>query len=198
MKTIKKYSNRRLYDTDQSKYVTLEELAMLIRDGHDVEVVDASSGDDLTQSVLAQIVVESRGAARLLPVPLLTQMIRMEEDALAEFMSLYMTWALDVYMQVKQGFGDINPYKLFGGTGFGFNPTRALGDIFSQAAPPWMRGWRSEDKPIDSTSSDAAPPPVDEEPPPEVSEDEEGVDMELLRREIKRLNERLDEMEGDE
>lgn len=197
MKTIKKYSNRRLYDTDQSEYVTLEELADLIREGDDVEVIDAETGEDLTQSTLAQIVVESRGATRLLPVPLLTQMIRMEEDALAEFMTLYMSWAMDVYFQVKRGFRDINPYQLLGGSGLGsFNPTRALGQLFGQGAP-WNRGGDGE-----GSNGQRPAPPIPErrrdaggEPPAEDGGDREEIAS--LRREIERLNERLDEMGED-
>ncbi len=175
MKTIKKYSNRRLYDTDQSEYVTLEQLAELIRDGDDVEVIHAESGEDLTQATLAQIVVESRGAARLLPVPLLTQMIRMEDDALAEFMSLYMSWAMDVYFQMKRGFRDMNPYQFFGGGMSSFNPTRALGRLFGQSAP-WNRGGGG--------GEGAA----------ERGEEKSDEDIASLRREIRRLNERIDEM----
>lgn len=99
-KLIKKYSNRRLYDTDESRYITLDELSNMIKRGADVRVVDATDGSDLTQSTLAQIVVESRGAAKLLPVPLLLQMIRMEDKALGEFLTLYMTLALDMYNRV--------------------------------------------------------------------------------------------------
>lgn len=62
MITIKKYSNRRLYDTSESRYVTLEELADKIRRGSDVRVIDAKTEEDLTQAILAQIIIESRGA----------------------------------------------------------------------------------------------------------------------------------------
>ncbi|TMA14751.1 MAG: polyhydroxyalkanoate synthesis repressor PhaR, partial [Deltaproteobacteria bacterium] len=86
MTLIKKYGNRRLYDTGHSRYITLEELADIIRGGEDVRVVDAKSGEDLTTGTLAQIIIEGRGAARLLPVPLLVQLIRMGDDALAEFL----------------------------------------------------------------------------------------------------------------
>ena len=99
-KLVKKYSNRRLYDTDERRYITLDELAESVKKGANVKVVDATEGTDLTQATLAQIVIESRGAAKLLPVPLLIQMIRMEDKALTEFMSLYMTWALDMYNRV--------------------------------------------------------------------------------------------------
>src|SRR5262245_55497192 len=74
---VKKSSNRRLYDTEGSRYVTLEELAEKIRLGAEVKVVDAKTSEDLTQVTLTQIILESRGAARLLPVPLLLQLIRM-------------------------------------------------------------------------------------------------------------------------
>src|SRR5437016_11516826 len=83
---VKKYGNRRLYDTDQSKYITLEELAETVRQGKDVRVVDAKTGEDLTTATLAQIIIEWRGAARLLPQALLVQLIRMGDDSLAEFL----------------------------------------------------------------------------------------------------------------
>ena len=110
---IKKYSNRRLYDTDQSRYITLEELAERIRAGVDVRVVDAKTQADLTQQTLAQIILESRGAGRLLPVPLLAQLIRMQDEHLAEFFSGYMTWALEIYLQAKRGVNQLMPLSPF-------------------------------------------------------------------------------------
>lgn len=107
---IKKYGNRRLYDTVSSRYVTLEELAEKIRAGADARVVDAKTNEDLTQSTLTQIILESRGAGRLLPVPLLTQLIRLGDDALAEFFGRYVQWALEVYLQTRQlAFSPLNP-----------------------------------------------------------------------------------------
>ena len=108
---IKKYGNRRLYDTVQSRYITLEELGGLIRDGQDVRVADARTGEDLTTATLAQIIIEGRGAARLLPVPLLVQLIRMGDDALAEFLGQYVTWALEVYLQARQGLQTMAPFN---------------------------------------------------------------------------------------
>ncbi len=77
---VKKYGNRRLYDTEQSRYVRLDEIAERIRAGADVQVVDAKTGADLTAPTLAQIIFEDRNAARLLPVPLLLQLIRMGDE----------------------------------------------------------------------------------------------------------------------
>src|SRR5688500_20182176 len=102
MVTIKKYGNRRLYDTDQSRYVTLEELADTVREGGDVRVVDAKTGEDLTQATLAQMILESRGASKLLPIPFLVQLIRMGDDAVAEFFGRWLIAALEGYLQAKQ------------------------------------------------------------------------------------------------
>jgi len=108
---IKKYGNRRLYDTGDSKYVTLDELAAKVRGGADLRVIDAQSGDDLTQATLVQIVLEAGNAAKFLPVQLLTQMIRLSDDSLAEFFSRYVTGALDLYLQAKRGVQSIAAYN---------------------------------------------------------------------------------------
>lgn len=100
---IKKYGNRRLYDTGDSRYITLEELATKIRGGSDVRVVDARSGEDLTQATLTQVILESGSAHRTLPVPLITQMIRLGDDALGEFFSRYVTAALELYLSARRG-----------------------------------------------------------------------------------------------
>lgn len=110
---VKKYSNRRLYDTGESRYITLDELAAKIRTGLDVRVIDAKTNGDLTQATLAQIILESRRAARLLPIPLLTQLIRMGDDALAEFFSKYMSFALEFYIQARQGAQAMAPFNPF-------------------------------------------------------------------------------------
>jgi len=130
---VKKYANRRLYDTESSRYVGLEELAEKIRRGADVRVVDAQSGQDLTQSTLTQIILESRGAAKLLPVPLLLQLIRMGDDALAEFFGRYLSSALELYLTAKQGAQTIAPYAPF--ATLPFQATNALARLLSGVAP---------------------------------------------------------------
>jgi polyhydroxyalkanoate synthesis repressor PhaR len=116
---VKKYGNRRLYDTEQSRYVRLDEIAERIREGADVQVVDAKTGADLTAPTLAQIIFEDRNAARLLPVPLLLQLIRMGDGPLAEFLGRYVSWALEMYLQARSGLGSLyNPFaaiRPFGG-----------------------------------------------------------------------------------
>ena len=103
MLVVKKYPNRRLYDTAESRYITLEDLAERIKAGSDVLVQDATTGIDLTQSTLTQIILESRGGAKLLPVPLLLRLIRLGDEALAEFFGRYVSWALELYVQARQG-----------------------------------------------------------------------------------------------
>jgi polyhydroxyalkanoate synthesis repressor PhaR len=128
---IKKYGNRRLYDTGDSRYVTLDELAAKIRSGSDLRVVDAQTGEDLTQGTLTQIVLETGHAAKFLPVQLLTQMIRLSDDALAEFFSRYVTGALDMYLSAKRGVQAIAAY----------NPLAQIPVAASDAlARMWMAG----------------------------------------------------------
>ena len=136
---VKKYGNRRLYDTAESRYITQDELAEKIRRGEDARIVDAKTGADLTQSTLAQMILESRGAARMLPVPLLTQMIRMGDDALGEFFSRYVGAALELYFQAKQGaqaFAPMNPFATLPFTA-GNALARLLGGGASQQQPAW-------------------------------------------------------------
>lgn len=128
---IKKYGNRRLYDTGDSRYITLDELATKVREGADVKVVDAKTGADLTQVTLTQVVIEHRGAAHLLPVPLLTQLIRLGDDALAEFFGRYVTGALEMYLQAKRGVQSVASY----------NPLAAMPFAATNAlARMWMGG----------------------------------------------------------
>ncbi|HJK94686.1 MAG TPA: polyhydroxyalkanoate synthesis regulator DNA-binding domain-containing protein [Polyangiaceae bacterium LLY-WYZ-15_(1-7)] len=176
---VKKYSNRRLYDTDQSRYITLDELAERVREGFDVRVVDAKSGDDLTQQTLAQIILESRGAGKLLPAPLLAQLIRMQEEDLAEFLGKYMSWALEVYQTAKRGASQLSPFVPFAGAPF--QATNALARMMSGFGPWNMPGMQP---PGVEPAPRAAP-----EPPPE--EAASAGDVAALRAELEALKEAL-------
>jgi len=93
---IKKYANRRLYNTDTSTYVTLEDLAEMVRGERDFVVYDAKTGEDLTHSVLTQIIVEqeSRGT-NLLPIGFLRQLIRFYGDSMQKLVPSYLEFSLD-------------------------------------------------------------------------------------------------------
>lgn len=172
--TVKKYGNRRLYDTGDSRYVTLEELAEKVRKGADVQVVDAKSGLDLTQATLTQIIIESRGAAKMLPVPFLVQLIRMREDALAEFMGRWMSWALAVYTQARQGarsFAQYNPLAMAP-----FAATNALARLLNGPA-----GWS------DAEAGPQQPPPPEAAPDAPASPSSDVADLRRELDELKRI-----------
>ncbi len=97
MRTIKKYGNRRLYDTSAKSYINLEQLAALIRDGEDVEIVDAKTGEDLSGGVLLQVILEAQGAIDMFPISLLHRIIRATVDTPYHRMALkQMSLALDL------------------------------------------------------------------------------------------------------
>ena len=100
---IKKYANRRLYNTDTSSYVTLDHLCQLVKDGTDFVVYDAKSGDDITRTVLAQIIFEeeSRGQA-LLPVPFLRQLIGFYGDALETVVPRYLELSFEAFARHRE------------------------------------------------------------------------------------------------
>ena len=100
---IKKYGNRRLYDTSTSQYINLEEIAALIRDGKEVRVVDARTGQDLTRVTLTQIVVEdAKEGPSGLPLELLRQLIVASDHVGREFVMWYLNSAFSAYKKVRE------------------------------------------------------------------------------------------------
>lgn len=93
---IKKYANRRLYNTDTSSYVTLDDLAEMVRSERDFVVFDAKSGDELTHSVLTQIIVEQESKGQnLLPIRFLRQLIRLYGDSMERLVPTYLEFSMD-------------------------------------------------------------------------------------------------------
>src|SRR5437868_6234678 len=101
--TIKKYANRRLYDTESSAYITLDKLAAMIREGRDFEVVDAKTGDDITHQVLTQIIVEeeARGST-MLPVNFLRQLIGLYGGSMQSTVPQYLDAAMDAFSKNQE------------------------------------------------------------------------------------------------
>ncbi len=95
--TIKKYANRRLYNTGTSTYVTLEDLAGMVKRGENFAVFDAKSGDEITRSVLAQIIFEQEGknGHSLLPATFLRQLIRFYGDSMQMLVPSYLQFAIE-------------------------------------------------------------------------------------------------------
>ncbi len=99
---IKKYENRRLYDTSSSRYVNLDDVATMIREGTDVKVVDAKTGDDLTRVVLMQVITEdAKDQPTGLPLELLRQLIVASDQARQQFVMWYLKSAFDAYRKVQ-------------------------------------------------------------------------------------------------
>jgi polyhydroxyalkanoate synthesis repressor PhaR len=104
---IKKYANRRLYNTETSTYVTLEDLAQMVRGDKDFVVYDAKSGDDLTHAVLTQIIVEQesrQGGHTLLPIPFLRQLIRFYDDNIGTMVPSYLQFSLENLVKEQEKF----------------------------------------------------------------------------------------------
>jgi polyhydroxyalkanoate synthesis repressor PhaR len=99
---IKKYANRRLYDTSTSRYINLEDIAAMVRNGKEVQVVDAATGEDLTRVTLTQIIVEdAKEQPSGLPLELLRQLIVASDRVGQEFIMWYLKSAFDAYQNVQ-------------------------------------------------------------------------------------------------
>jgi polyhydroxyalkanoate synthesis repressor PhaR len=130
---VRKYANRRLYDTTAGKYVNLEEIAALVRQGENVQVVDAKSGEDVTRVVLTQIIVEdAKERPTGLPLELLRQLIVATDRAGQEFVMWYLNSAFDAYRKVQEGvqsrLSDVGSAAL--------SPLTIMRNLLTPASPP--------------------------------------------------------------
>ena len=117
--TIKKYANRRLYNTATSSYVTLDDLATMVKQGGDFVVYDAKTGEDITRSVLTQIIVEEEGkGANLLPISFLRQLIGLYGDQMQWLVPRYLEQAMAAFSgqqeqmrkSLQNAFGGLFPF----------------------------------------------------------------------------------------
>lgn len=108
---IKKYANRRLYDTGRSSYVTLDDLCTMVKEGRDFVVYDAKSGEDLTRSVLTQIIVdqESKEGQNLLPISFLRQLIGFYGDSMQNVLPNYLEQTLEAFAKNQEHFSQMFP-----------------------------------------------------------------------------------------
>ena len=119
--TIKKYANRRLYNTASSAYVTLADLAKMVKVGEDFVVFDAKSGEDITRSVLTQIIFEQEGkeGQSLLPITFLRQLIRFYGDSVQALLPSYLEFSIDRFT------GEQQKFREEAGRAFGHSPFAA-------------------------------------------------------------------------
>jgi len=134
--TIKKYANRRLYNTATSSYVTLDYLAEMVKGGQDFVVYDAKTGDDITRSVLTQIIFEEENKGQnLLPIQFLRQLIQFYGDNLQSFVPSYLEMSMDAFTKNQEKFREQLQGAFGGAPGFAMFEENARRNIamFEQA-----------------------------------------------------------------
>lgn len=102
---IKRYGNRRLYNTETKSYVNYQELVKLIREGNDIQVIDSKTKADVTKSVLMQVIIEEeKNEKNLLPLPFLFQVLRSQEESIQDFFRNYLAGSFQAYLNTKEEF----------------------------------------------------------------------------------------------
>ncbi len=183
--TIKKYANRRLYNTGTSTYVTLEDLAVMVKSGEDFVVFDAKTGEDITRSVLAQIIFEqeNKEGQSLLPIAFLRQLIRFYGDSMQMMVPRFLEQSMSS-LTSQQGKFREQITQAFGAGGFGSLEDQVRRNMemfektFAMFAPPFARGGKP-----------AAGAAMDEKPASNA-----GVDA--LKQQLDEMQKRLDKLGG--
>jgi len=162
--TIKKYANRRLYNTGTSTYVTLEDLATMVKAGEDFAVFDAKTGEDITRSVLTQIIVEQEGkeGQSLLPINFLRQLIRFYGDSMQNLVPRYLEVSIDSLTKEQEKFRQ-QISQAFGVTPFGplEEQVRRNMDMFKQAFSMFTPFARRDEQASTDEPNTAPPTPSD-------------------------------------
>lgn len=183
---IKKYANRRLYNTATSSYVTLDFLAEMVKAGEDFVVYDAKSGDEITRSVLTQIIFEEESKGQnLLPIQFLRQLIKFYGDSLQSFVPSYLEMSMDAFSRNQEGmrgrmrdaFGGAPGYAMFE------ESVRKNMELYEQAMKMFS--------PLGPSYS-----PQRETPAPKPGDEKEDPDINALKSQVEALQRKLDKLEG--
>lgn len=179
--TIKKYANRRLYNTGTSTYVTLEDLAQMVKNGEDFVVYDAKSSDDITHSVLTQIIFEQEGKGQnLLPINFLRQIIRFYGDSMQMLVPRYLDMTIENFSKeqnsLRENFTKTLGIGGIGGFGILDEHVRRNMEMFDRTFKMFLPGGRPEDTAAAPTAS----------PQPD--------DFDELRRQVADMQKRLDKL----
>ena len=188
--TIKKYANRRLYNTGTSTYVTLEDLAAMVKAGEDFIVHDAKTGEDITRQVLAQIIFEqeNKEGQSLLPIAFLRQLIRFYGDSMQMLVPRYLEVSIDSLTREQEKFRE-HMAQAFGGSPFGAleDQVRRNLDMFERAFTmftPFARreGQAAEPEKLTGGSEGGA------------SGGSGGPEIDDLKRQMEEMQKRLDKL----
>jgi polyhydroxyalkanoate synthesis repressor PhaR len=189
---IKKYANRRLYNTQTSSYVTLDHLAQMVKDGTEFEVHDARTGEDITRSVLTQIIFEEEGKGQnLLPIKFLRQLIRFYGDSLQAFVPGYLDLSMDSFAKNQEAMRNRVAEAFGGGSSALEAMTRQNLQMFERAmkmfSPFAMQGGAS------TSESETKPNGAGHAAPKQSEEiNELKSEIEAMRRQLSELAQRKD------
>jgi polyhydroxyalkanoate synthesis repressor PhaR len=181
---IKKYANRRLYNTGTSTYVTLEDLATMVKGSEDFVVEDAKTGEDITRQVLTQIIFEQEGKEgqqTLLPVAFLRQLIRFYGDSMQMVVPRFLEVSIDSLTREQEKF------RSHIATAFGMSPFGALEDQARRNMEMFERAF-SMFAPFGRRDEAAPAAPEPEKPP------RSGSDLDTLRRQLADMQRQLDRL----
>ena len=180
---IKKYANRRLYDTESSSYITLDHLSQMTRAGREFKVVDAKSGDDITHNVLTQIIVEeeNRGTT-LLPVSFLRQLISMYGDQMQAMVPHYLEASMEAFRRNQEQVRSTMMGMMAGGS----NPFEALARQNMAMMKAAADMWGNPPMP-------GGLPPLGEMPVPEAPTE----DVKALKAELQALQAKIEKLAKD-
>lgn len=197
---IKKYANRRLYDTSSSSYVTLEHLSELVREGKDFIVQDAKTGEDLTRTVLTQIIFEQENkGGNALPLNFLRQVIRFYGDSVSSALPTYLDMAMNNFTKNQERWRDLvssgvatNPMSLFEEQARrNFEMFERGMNLFTSGVP--ARG-KEEEAPAAATKTKPAPAkPAAKKPEPAPESDEM---LDLLKKQMADMQAQLEKLTG--
>lgn len=185
--TIKKYANRRLYNTGTSTYVTLEDLAAMVKTGEDFVVYDAKTGEDITRSVLAQIIFEqeNKEGQNLLPIAFLRQLIRFYGDSMQMLVPRYLEVSIESLTREQEKFRN-QMAQAFGGSPFGAleETVRRNMEMFERAFAMFTPFARRESQGGGTTSE------------PEKPAGKSGGEIDDLKRELDEMRRKVDKLTG--
>lgn len=191
---IKKYANRRLYNTATSSYVTLDNLAEMVKVGTDFVVTDAKTGEDLTRAVLTQIIVEQEGKGQsLLPIKFLRQIIGFYGDSLGGVLPRYLELSMDSFHQ-----NEANMRRMMQDAFKGMFPSQRIEEIGKQnlalfeSAMKMFNPFGAMTRPGSAPGS-ASPPPSS----PMGGRPESPTDVQSLKAELDTLQAKLDRLARD-
>ncbi|MBS0518802.1 MAG: polyhydroxyalkanoate synthesis repressor PhaR [Proteobacteria bacterium] len=191
---IKKYANRRLYNTATSAYVTLDHLSQMVKDKTDFVVYDAKTGEDITRPVLTQIIFEeeSKGGQTLLPIPFLRQLISFYGDSLQGVVPQYLEMSMTQFARNQE------QMRRYLQNAFGFNPFQQFESMGKQNMAMFEQAMRmfnpfaaGQTPPTPPAHANGAEPPKGETPPAAAG-GAEGIDD--LKRKLDELQSQLTEL----